>query len=317
MRYAIRLTLAMLAGYAVTVALPGYVHGGWVLLTVALIMRASYALTRQRRNDRILGTLAGCAVAAVLIPLLPIYALLACVVVAVGVAHAYAAVSYRLTSFAASLMALFLMHAIDPSAALVGDRILDTLIGAALSVLFSRLLPSWEWRDVPRLVGRLVEADCAFAAEALAVQPAEQDYRLARKRALDGFTALATATRRLSGEPRQGPHRLADVNALLGANYLFASDLASVRSLIRMRGHEVDAARAANMLAYTRERVHAALTAEGAAAPPPDALRRRGWAEMPALDALTFLARRLAHIETAAARLAALAARAVAGNRVA
>ncbi|MGH6977134.1 MAG: FUSC family membrane protein, partial [Stellaceae bacterium] len=33
MRYAVRLTLAMLVGYALTVTLPHYVHGGWILLT--------------------------------------------------------------------------------------------------------------------------------------------------------------------------------------------------------------------------------------------------------------------------------------------
>jgi uncharacterized membrane protein YccC len=312
MRYAIRLTLAMLAGFGVTVALPNYVHGGWVLLTVALIMRASYALTRQRRNDRILGTLAGCAVAELLIRMLPTYGVLAGVVIGVGVAHAFATVSYRVTSFAASLMALLLLHVIEPQAAFVGNRILDTLIGAGLSIAFARMLPSWEWRDLPRLAAQLMAANRAFASEALTVSPVPQPYRLVRKRALEAFTALATATRRLLGEPRHGPHSLAEINALLGANYLFASDVVSVRSLLRIRGHEIDAARAGEMLVSARERVLAALDRPGAVGPPADALRRHGWTEMPSLDALTFLARRLAHIEIAARRLADLASRAAA-----
>ncbi len=313
MRYAIRLTLAMLAGYVVTVALPGYVHGGWVLLTVALIMRASYALTRQRRNDRILGTLAGCVVAAGLIPVLSTPALLALVVVGVGVAHAFAATNYRVTSFAASLMALLLVHILEPHEALVLDRIVDTLIGAALSIVFARLLPSWEWRDVPRLVSRLIAADRSFAVEALQSAPAEQAYRLTRKRLLDAFTALATATRRLAGEPRTGPHRLADVNALIGANYLFVSDVTSVRSLMRMRGGEIEPATAQTMLDGARARVGEVLACPPADAPPADVVRRSSWAELLSADARTFLARRLAHIETAAARLSALAARAAAG----
>jgi uncharacterized membrane protein YccC len=314
MRYAIRLTLAMLAGFGATLALPNDVHGGWVLLSVALIMRASYALTRQRRNDRIVGTLAGCAAAALLIPILPTYGVVAGVVIGAGLAHAFGAVNYRITSFAASLMALLLLHIIEPGAALVGSRILDTLIGAVLSIVFARLLPSWEWRDLPRLVAQLVAADRAFAAEALAIAPAPQPYRLARKRALDAFTVLATATRRLSGEPRHGPHSLADINALLGANYLFASDVVSVQSLLRIRGHEIDAADAGDRLARTRERVLATLDERKVLQPPSDALRRRGWSEIPSLDAPTFLARRLAHIEITARRLAALAARAAGGT---
>ena len=47
-----------------TLVLPGMLHGGWVLLTTVLIMRASYSITKQRRNDRIVGTAVGCVVAA-------------------------------------------------------------------------------------------------------------------------------------------------------------------------------------------------------------------------------------------------------------
>src|SRR5487761_1829284 len=288
MRYAIRLTLAMLAGYALTVAMPRYVHGGWILLTIALIMRANFAVTRQRRNDRIVGTLAGCAATALLVPLLPQVGLLVLIIVAAGIAHAYAVVNYRVTTFAASVMALLLVHMLDPAEFLLADRIVDTLIGAGLSVAFSYLLPSWEWRDVPRLIARLVEADRAFAAEALLHRPVEQHYRLARNRALDSFTALAMTTRRLSSEPGVRQRRLAGLSTLLNANYLLASDLASVQNLLRMRGGEL-------------------LVLKPQTLPPPARLRRRGWTEMPASHALAFLGRRLRHVEHAAQRLTALA----------
>ena len=309
MRYAIRLTLAMLAGYALTVAIPGYVHGGWILLTIALIMRASFAVTRQRRNDRIVGTLAGCAAAAVLIPVLHPIGVLTVIIVAAGTAHAYAVVNYRMTSFAASVMALLLVHMLDPTTILVSDRIVDTLIGAALSVAFSYLLPSWEWGDVPGLIARLLGADRGFAAEALLVDPADQQYRLARKRALDSFTALVTTARRLSSEPGVHQRRLAGLNALLSANYLLASDLAAVQGLLRTRGREIKPEDARALLEPSRGRVLQILTLKSPAPPPPIKLRRRGWTEMPASHALTFLGRRLRHVEHAVQRVAALAAR--------
>ncbi len=307
MRYAIRFTLAMLAGYALTVALPNYVHGGWILLTVALIMRASYAITRRRRNDRILGTLAGCAVAAAAIPLLPPLALLALMIAAVGAAHAYAVVNYRVTSFAASLMALLLLHFLEPQTMLLGDRVIDTLIGAGLSILFGYLLPSWEWRDVPRLTARLVETGRGFAAAALSPDPVDQDYRLARKCALDSFTTFAVTARRLSSEPGARPRQLANLNALLGATYLLLSDLASVQSLLRLRGKDMAPQEVRDLLGAARAQVLDSLSA-AAAAPPRELLRRRGWTEMPAADATAFLTRRLTHIEHAARRVAALAA---------
>ncbi|MDE1902853.1 MAG: FUSC family protein [Alphaproteobacteria bacterium] len=311
MRYAIRLTLAMLAGYVLTVAMPRYVHGGWILLTIALIMRANFAVTRQRRNDRIVGTLIGCAVAAVLVPVMPPTASLVLIIVAAGIAHAYATVDYRVASFGASVMALVLIHLLDPTEFLLTDRIVDTLIGAGLSVAFSYFLPSWEWRDVPRLVGRLIDADRVFAAEALSTAPVDQRYRLARKRALDNFTIIATTTRRLSSEPGVRQRQLASLNALLGANYMLASDLASVQGLLRARGREIKPDDARTALDATRTRTLDLLTLKPEALPAPARLRRRGWTEMPASHALAFLGRRLHHIERAAQRTAALAARVV------
>jgi uncharacterized membrane protein YccC len=306
MRYAIRLTLAMLAGYAMTAAFPTYVHGGWILLTVALIMRANYAITRQRRNDRLFGTLAGCVLAAVLILILPPYAVVAIIIIGVGLAHAYATVNYKITSFAASLMALLLLHFLEPQTFYVGDRIIDTLIGAALSMAFARVLPSWEGNDVPRLVSVLVAADRTFAAQALTLNPGDQPYRLARKQALDRFTDLAATTRRLSSEPHHDNRQLVALNELLAANYLFASDLASVQGMLRARAGEVDTEAASTLLNDTRNRVMERLTT-ASATPPPETLRRRGWFELSDTEPLTILRRRLLHIEHGAQRLAAQA----------
>lgn len=307
-RYAIRLTSAMLVGYAVTLVFPTYVHGGWVLLTVALIMRASYAITRQRRNDRLLGTLAGCAVAAGLIPILPTYAVVAIIIIGVGLAHAYATVNYKITSFTASLMALLLLHFLEPQTFYVGERIIDTLIGAGLSIMFARVLPSWEWNDVPRLMSDLLAADRAFATQALTLDPNDQSYRLARKQALDRFTALATTVRRLSSEPHHD-HELTAISELLAANYLFASDLASVQGILHMHAGEVDTKAISALLNGARDRVTKCFTMVSEP-PPPATLRRRSWFELSDTEPETILRRRLLHIEHSAQRLIAQAANA-------
>ncbi|TNY08189.1 FUSC family protein, partial [Escherichia coli] len=67
-----------------------------------------------------------------------------CFVAAVGIAHAYVNRRYRVAATAATLMALLqplmLAPGSDPA---VGERLADTLIGAALAWLFSFVLPSW------------------------------------------------------------------------------------------------------------------------------------------------------------------------------
>lgn len=313
MRYAIRLMLAMTAGYAITLLFPNFVHGGWILLTTGLIMRANYSITRQRRNDRIVGTLLGCVVAAGLIHFLPGIWPLIGVIFGVGLSHAFGAVNYRVTALGASISALLLLHYLYPSVQpLFFERILDTLIGAGLATVFSFLLPSWERRNIPQLVRNLIEKDRAFAEQALARAPIEQTYRMSRRNALDTVSALSAAARRLLDEPRADRRTLVAINELLNANYLFASDLTSVRTALQARASEFEPTEADGVLFAARSIVLETLSAEGEArAKRPDHLRRRGLSDLSDTAALPFLRRRLLHIERSARNVAALAARAV------
>jgi len=310
MRYAIGLTLAMTAGYAITLLFPNYVHGGWILLTTGLIMRANYSITRQRRNDRVIGTLVGCVAAAALIHILPgVWPLLG-VVAGVGLSHAFGTVNYRITALGASVSALLLLHFMYPAVhPLFLERILDTLIGAMLASAFSFLLPSWERRNIPLLVDNLIAKDCAFAEQALTRASAELSYRLSRRNVLDAVTALSAAVRRLLDEPGPDKRQAVTLNELLSANYLFASDLASVRIALLARASEFEPVKADAVLFAARRIVLEALQESEARAERPDHLRRRGLSDLADTAALPFLRRRLLHIERAARNIAALAAR--------
>ena len=90
----------MTAGLALTLVFPRFAHANWVLLTIALIMRANYSVTSQRRWDRVTGTLIGCALAVSFINTLPAAVLLLFIVLAVGTSHAYGMVAYRVTAVA-------------------------------------------------------------------------------------------------------------------------------------------------------------------------------------------------------------------------
>jgi uncharacterized membrane protein YccC len=292
-----------------TLVFPRFAHANWILLTIALIMRANYSVTSQRRWDRVTGTLIGCAIAVALIYTFPAPAALAAIVVAVGVSHAYGAVKYRITAIAASVSSLLLLHFSAPlDHPQFFERIVDTLIGAALSWAFSFLLPYWEKSDLPRIVRGLLTADSGFADAALRLSCPSQRYRLARKKALDAVAQLSGAIRRLADEPNIHRRVLAALTELLGANYLLASDLASLPVLVKLRGKDLEHGAEAE-IETARQRVLALLspnTAVGtvAAAPP-----REGLSGMAGNAAMMVLARRLAHIEHAAGKVARLAAR--------
>ena len=172
----------MMAGAIIARFLGDSGHGNWVLLTIAVVMRANYGLTKQRRDDRVVGTLIGCVIAAGAVAWLPAGALVAAQGISLAVTHSFVRLNYRLTSIGASMTALVSLHLADPSfPAPVLARLADTLIGAAIAHLFSYVWPHWEFFEAPRIAKRLLGRLAAFAGVTL--NPAREPIRTTGSRA--------------------------------------------------------------------------------------------------------------------------------------
>jgi len=242
LRFSVRLALAMIAGALVAQSLGDERHGNWVLLTIAVVMRAGYGLTRQRRDDRIIGTLVGCVLAAGSVAYLPAGALVAVQGLAVAVTHSFARLNYRLASTGASVMALVSLHLVQPwvSAPIV-VRLADTLVGAAIAHLFNYFWPRWESSEAPGLARRLQTQLAAFAAAALG-DVSEHDYRLARKNVIEAMAALSDSAGRMSIEPVTARKGLDEMAALLIAAYSLVAQLSAARLAVRIGAPGVDPA---------------------------------------------------------------------------
>jgi uncharacterized membrane protein YccC len=230
LRFSVRLALAMMAGAIIAQFLGDSGHGNWVLLTIAVIMRANYGLTRQRRDDRVVGTLIGCVVAAGAVAWLPAGALVAVQGLSLALFHSFVRLNYRLASVGASIMALVSLQLIQPwAAAPILARLADTLIGAAVAHLFSYVWPHWEFAEAPRVATRLLARLAAFAAVALKTDASVHDYRLARKNMIEALAALSDSAGRMSIEPTATRKGLDEMAALVLAAYGLVAQLSAAR----------------------------------------------------------------------------------------
>ncbi|HLX99523.1 MAG TPA: FUSC family protein, partial [Roseiarcus sp.] len=234
LRFSVRLALAMMAGALVAQSLGDERHGNWVLLTIAVVMRAGYGLTRQRRDARVIGTLIGCVLAAGLVAWLPAGALVAVQGLALAVTHSFARLNYRIASVGASVTALVSLHLVQPwLPAPILSRLADTLIGAAIAHLFNYLWPRWEASEAPRLVSGLKARLAAFAAVALTSDAAMIDYRLARKNVIEAIAALSDSAGRMSIEPMAARKGLEEMALLLIAAHGLTAQLSATRLAVQ------------------------------------------------------------------------------------
>lgn len=246
LRHALRAALAIGTGYALAMLLPWGSRDYWVLITIVVVLRGSLAQTLERRNQRVLGTLAGSALAVGLLAAQPSVAvLLGVVVLAQGLAHAFVVRRYVVTAVAGSVLGLVLAHLLSATSHPAFDfaeRVGDTLLGAALAWGFSYVLPSWERTRIALTVRRVCRAMAAHARQSLALatlaevtgQP-ELAWRLARREAYDALSALVLATDRALVEPRAVQPPMALLEQLQGHGYQLLGQLSAVQSILLLR----------------------------------------------------------------------------------
>jgi uncharacterized membrane protein YccC len=279
LRHAIRAALAIGAGEAISLALPWGTHEYWILLTITVVLRGSFAQTIERRNHRVLGTLLGCAIsAALLFAHLARAALQTVAVLAQGIAHAFAPKKYFVTAVAGTLLGLlqsYLLRAGSNAAFDVVERIADTLIGAGVAWGASYLLPSWERTQIPSLVQRALAAQANHARMALGLAPPasgkaatpEIEWRLARREVYDSLSALVQATQRSLAEPRAVRPPLEPLGRMLAHGYQMLAQLTAIKGMLLLRRERLHLAELASPLAATARAIESTLSAERPAAP--------------------------------------------------
>lgn len=278
LRHAIRAALAIGAGQALGYALPWGTHEYWILLTIVVVLRGSLAQTLERRNNRVAGTLLGCVLASALLAArTPAAALLLVVAMGQGIAHAFAVRRYLITAVAATVLALVQGHLLNPetSAAFqVAERVADTLVGVTIAWVFSYVLPSWERTQIASLVARTLTAQKRHAELALGLGQlrtvdgeAELGWRLARREAYDGLSALVQAIQRALSEPRAVRPRLDALERMLGHSYQLLAQLTAVKTMLLQRRDRLDIAQLQQPLQEAASAIGQALS--GAAPPEP------------------------------------------------
>lgn len=207
LRHALRVGVTAAVGVALSAALR-LEHGHWVTLTILFILQPSGGLTLVKGMQRVVGTVLGGVVAA-LVPrvLLDPAALLAAVALLAAAAVATFRVNYAVFAFFVTPTFVLLAELQAGTWDLAGTRVVDTLIGGALAVAGARLLWSVpERRSFPghaaaalRAVSDYLRAVARGGGEAAEALAARRRLGLAIIEASESFQRL---TLEEGGEPR-------------------------------------------------------------------------------------------------------------------
>src|SRR5690554_2328101 len=166
-KHSLRLTVTVLVGFVIGIIFP-FQNAYWILLTITVIMRPGYTLTKERSKHRLYGTLIGGAVAVAVVFITQneyIYGTLAVVTFIMG--FALVQKNYRSSAAFITLNVVFIYALLktDPLDA-VQFRVLDTLIGAALAFIANLFFwPSWQFLHMDEFITDTIQANRDFLKE--------------------------------------------------------------------------------------------------------------------------------------------------------
>jgi uncharacterized membrane protein (TIGR01666 family) len=233
-RHSLRLTMTIAIGFVIGLIFP-LQNVYWILLTIVVIMRPGYGLTKQRSYQRIIGTVTGGIIAFAFLhfvhhPVIIGTLAIACMLLG----FTFTAINYRIGATFVTIYVIFVYGMLNPN---IGDviqfRIIDTAVGALLAFAANYFLwPSWEFMNLPVFIKKSIEANRDYLEEISLYYNKKgsvtTSYRLARKNAFVELGNLMSSYQRMAQEPKSKQKQQQQVYKLAVLNHTLLSSLASI-----------------------------------------------------------------------------------------
>lgn len=238
-KHSLRLAITMALGFIIgkTLAMQ---NPYWILMTIAIIMRPSFGLTKTRSINRVFGTLIGATLATIIILLTQnVYVYASIAIISLPLAFSLVQLNFRNSAIFITLHVVFLFALFEPNIlAVVKFRIIDTVIGATLSFLATYFIwPSWQFQLIHEYFSKAIESNQQFMKEIAGFYHSKGEvstnYKLSRKEAFLSVAELNSAFQRLNQDPKSKQIELSTIYELTVFNNTFLSSLTSLGTYFR------------------------------------------------------------------------------------
>ncbi|GAB4044829.1 FUSC family protein [Spirosoma litoris] len=236
-RHSVRVAIAMLVGFVITKLLPYGHHSYWVLLTISVILKPAFSLTKQRNIERILGTLAGGIIGVLILTFFPNKTIqfVFMVLLMLGTYSAQR-VNYIVMVICVTPFILILFKFLGVSyLGAAEERFFDTLLGGVIAFMASYLLfPQWESEQLKKPMQAILKANVRYIQlllDSLSGRPINLvDYKLARKEVYVTSANLSAAFDRMLSEPKHKQRNEKLIYEFVVLNHVLSANIATITS---------------------------------------------------------------------------------------
>jgi uncharacterized membrane protein (TIGR01666 family) len=265
-KFALRVSVVCLFGFIITKssallhfinAVTGHTvvfgqHSYWILLTIVVIIKPGFSLSKQRNYERLIGTIVGGAIGIAILSLVhndtAQFIILAAFMVG---AYSFLRVNYVVSIILMTPYVLILFRFLGVGHLNVAEeRIVDTIIGSVIAFAANYLLfPTWESDQLKKSLHEVVTANVNYliriAESITGIAVSTTEYKLARKDVFIKSANLSAAFERMTSEPKKKQRKSKDVHKFVVLNHILSSYIATLASAVT--GKDLHRSRAENL----------------------------------------------------------------------
>lgn len=240
-RHAIRITIALLLGYALSkLHFLGIGRSYWILITIIAIMRPAYSTTKHRNLLRLYGTVFGAIVSYfILIFIKNDTVLLGLLFTSMIMCFSLLKDKYDWAVFFMTIYIFITFNFLNPGNVnlIFKDRIIDTIIAAIIAFMVSYfVLPVWEHTQNVVFMKKSANANLNYLQYIFGnlenKTTNSEKYRIVRKDAIISLANLSDNFQRMLSDPKNQQKKLEIVHQFVNTSHLVTAYSASLSQYI-------------------------------------------------------------------------------------
>lgn len=238
-RHAIRISIATLLGFITSLFLP-VGHSYWILLTIIVILKPAYSLTKKRNYERLIGTILGAFIGLIILYFIHDKQLLfgLMLILMVGT-YSLMRTNYMFSVIFMTPYILLLFHLLSDIGlkTIIEDRVIDTAIGSAIAFLANLiLLPAWEHEKISYYMLEALKSNKHYFTTIAAAFTGNPEtvlhYKLSRKNAYVALANIADTFNRMRAEPKSKQKNIRQLQQFVVLNHMLTSHIATLSTYV-------------------------------------------------------------------------------------
>jgi uncharacterized membrane protein YccC len=235
-RHSLRVAFSLLAGYLLSLFFD-IGHSYWILLTIVVILKPAYSLTKSRNTDRLLGTVAGILIG---VGLLFVFknekVLLALMIILMALAYMFIRTRYFLSVLFMTPYLVIFFHFLSPGSIreLLLDRTIDTALGSGIAFLSSLFfVPAWEHTTIRSYMIIMLQKDieyynCISQNFIADIAVKKENLKKSRQQSLTALANLSDAFNRMLSEPKRFQKKSEFIYRFVVLNHIITSHFSAL-----------------------------------------------------------------------------------------